>query len=943
MTHATIEQSPGIATAFEIVNARVKRVEDALRLLFQPGDVFEVRALRCPTGEKKFTHRGYHGYYEYDHINRAAWDAITLTTSRDFKGLKGREAEGVYVTLNPIQPTNWDGRTNEFDVSKTNESTKDTEVLARRWLFIDCDPDRPAKKSSTEDEKRHAEELAAKIKVELSAAGWPDPIFADSGNGSHLLYRIDLLADDGGLVKKCLRALAAKYDSDAVKVDTSVFNPSRIVKLYGTTARKGSHSDDRPHREATLLQVPESVGVVSIELLKSLAETAPAEAARTTQGAGGPLNDGPVDASIVELAREFLFGPNIRDSIEHKDGSGALLDAAICMRVGFNLPRDVTFKLLKEYNAARCDPPWPDADLERKIEEAEKKLGKPPGYLLKGNRSGDDEDKRFEKGAFNSHDLPPLTDGDDVPFEVPAGVSTEGEAGAIADETIPAESGVIHQTAPLKLLRSAETALEADDDPDRLARVFLGRFAPDGLLRLRRWRQEWWRWSQEDRCYVEIKKDQFGGMVGDRIKVEFDRIAEENLANADPKKPPQNAKRVSRNLQNDVIPRIEAQTIMNEGIEAPCWVDGSPQAKQNRDPRDFVSVRNGILDVREYLAGRPCLVDHSPYWFSVSALTFAYDPTAQSAEWNHFLATSFKNDDERRMLQQWFGYCLTPDTSHQKFLMLEGDGGNGKSVVCAALNAVLGAENVSHVGIDAFDKGFGLYTTMGKLANIASEFGELGKARESKLKEFTGGNSMTFDRKNKDPVNATPTARLMFSVNNRPPVDDKSDGIWRRLLLLPMTVKIQDADKIKRMDKVEFWYGSRGSALLNWSLQGLADLRANGFVESAASIAAKTEYRKDMNPVDRFLEDHFEATGDPNDWVLVQSAYRLYLEWFDERFPKTKPEDVGQFGKDVNEKWKDKVEREKGTKQGDRRYRYIGLRPLPDVVLPELKPPGSWR
>ncbi|MFO0892408.1 MAG: hypothetical protein U0790_25115 [Isosphaeraceae bacterium] len=68
--------------------------------------------------------------------------------------------------------------------------------------------------------------------------GWPEPILADSGNGWHLLYHVDLPADDKGLVAAVLKAVSARHSTELVKVDTTVGNASRICKLYGTLARR---------------------------------------------------------------------------------------------------------------------------------------------------------------------------------------------------------------------------------------------------------------------------------------------------------------------------------------------------------------------------------------------------------------------------------------------------------------------------------------------------------------------------------------------------------------------------------------------------------------------------------------------------------------------------------------------------------------------------------
>jgi hypothetical protein len=170
-------------------------------------------------------------------------------------------------------------------VAEDNFCAGDKDVLARRWLLIDTDPVRPASVSASDPEKALALEAGVAIRAYLHDLGWPDPVCADSGNGGHLLYRVELPADEGGLLKRVLLALATRLDSAGVKIDVSVFNPSRICKLYGTLARKGDNIPERPRRPAVLLDVPgcadphdvSAAQVVPVprDLLEALAAEAP--------------------------------------------------------------------------------------------------------------------------------------------------------------------------------------------------------------------------------------------------------------------------------------------------------------------------------------------------------------------------------------------------------------------------------------------------------------------------------------------------------------------------------------------------------------------------------------------------------------------------------------------------------------------------------------------
>ena len=123
--------------------------------------------------------------------------------------------------------------------------------------------------------------MAALIAEALAGQGWPEPVFADSGNGAHLLYRLDLPnnAETTDLLKRCLKALSARYSTDDVAVDETTFNASRIFKAYGTTSRKGDDTAERPHRSSRILEAPGDPAVVPHELLEGLAGEVPADTA----------------------------------------------------------------------------------------------------------------------------------------------------------------------------------------------------------------------------------------------------------------------------------------------------------------------------------------------------------------------------------------------------------------------------------------------------------------------------------------------------------------------------------------------------------------------------------------------------------------------------------------------------------------------------------------
>ncbi len=237
-----------------------ENIADAIRILFESGQVVE---LRVPKAGKLGTISGYFD----DHAKLA----------KELGSLSGY-VPAVYYTLNPVNPAllaRANNRTNAYTRTTTSDAADN--ILKRRWLLIDCDPVRPSEISSTDAEKNAAKRMVSEIGKYLRFLGWSDPVIADSGNGYHLLYRIDL-PNDGesrSLIEAVLKVLAARFDNSAVKIDQKVFNASRITKAYGTKARKGDSMPDRPHRLSQMFAPPDVIEPVAKGLLVALAAEAP--------------------------------------------------------------------------------------------------------------------------------------------------------------------------------------------------------------------------------------------------------------------------------------------------------------------------------------------------------------------------------------------------------------------------------------------------------------------------------------------------------------------------------------------------------------------------------------------------------------------------------------------------------------------------------------------
>ena len=200
-------------------------IKKTLQLWCEEKQVYE---LRIPKTKRRGVISGY-----FDDLNALAVNADTFSDDVD--------VPAVYITLNPVIPDLIARSANET-IDRCDVTTKDHEIARRRLLLIDCDPIRPVGISSSEAEHQAALDRSRQIREFLKDDGFPPSLLADSGNGGHNVYRIDLPNDQeaADLVKRFLESLANRFDDAAVAVDTSVWNASRICKLYGTMARKGS-------------------------------------------------------------------------------------------------------------------------------------------------------------------------------------------------------------------------------------------------------------------------------------------------------------------------------------------------------------------------------------------------------------------------------------------------------------------------------------------------------------------------------------------------------------------------------------------------------------------------------------------------------------------------------------------------------------------------------
>jgi hypothetical protein len=230
-----------------------REVRKALDVLLQADAVSELRVLQA---QRQGTLTGY-----YDDRERLFEDAVRWSG----------HCRAVFVTLNPVEPPSRLRVLNRL-IRLRIDQTDDSAIVRRRWLLIDIDPVRLPQTSSTVGQHEASMHRARQVRRWLTEVGWPQPILADSGNGTHLLYSLDLENTSGttAVIQRALAGMDLRFSDSTVAIDASVWDAARFVKLYGTLAAKGKRTAERPHRLARMLEVPQELQVAARSLIEMI-------------------------------------------------------------------------------------------------------------------------------------------------------------------------------------------------------------------------------------------------------------------------------------------------------------------------------------------------------------------------------------------------------------------------------------------------------------------------------------------------------------------------------------------------------------------------------------------------------------------------------------------------------------------------------------------------
>lgn len=198
-----------------------------------------------------------------------------------------------YFVMNPLMPECYGREQKDKIILKPKNTTSDKEIIGRDWVLIDVDCNRVAGVNATNKEAEYAYAKAEQVESFLLSQGFNRPVKVFSGSGIHLYLKCALACNESNdnLIRDFLLALGMLFDDANCKIDSVVFNRSRISRLPGTWNRKGSKSSkERPQRICRFLSIPDEVKINEKEFFQKVAALLPKEEAPSKENNYKPIN-----------------------------------------------------------------------------------------------------------------------------------------------------------------------------------------------------------------------------------------------------------------------------------------------------------------------------------------------------------------------------------------------------------------------------------------------------------------------------------------------------------------------------------------------------------------------------------------------------------------------------------------------------------------------------
>jgi putative DNA primase/helicase len=477
---------------------------------------------------------------------------------------------------------------------------------------------------------------------------------------------------------------------------------------------------------------------------------------------------------------------------------------------------------------------------------------------------------------------PSTPETDDFAASIVGGITGVREHDA---DSMPDATAVVDLDQQYRFLPESVTLDEpvpGPKEPDKVARFLLYLFADAGI-HLKHWRDEWYLYREGDTggAYLRLGGADNRYAVADAVRTLLADAMYLQVTKDGPEPRPWSPNTSS---VREVVEAMASQMRMRESMEVPAWLRRS-EASETMPGDEITCVRNGLLWCpREGGSAARTLVDHTPAFFTDTAVVVDYDASARCDRWLKFLDELWPGDvDSHALLQEWFGYVLAGSTGLHKIMTLVGPRRSGKSTIAWVLEQLLGGTGqVDHPTMARLAEPFGLAPMLGKRLAIVGDarIGKSDPAIVEKLLMISGEDPVTVNRKNRDELNVKLGARLMIVSNDMPDLRDSTGALASRFL--PLRIRVEGF--LGREDfNLKRTLADELPGIFTWALDGSDRLwdREGRFTVGEAVQRSMEEVERSASPIKAFASDCLSIEVGAGDHVRVpkDEVYEAYTLW----------------------------------------------------------------
>ncbi len=826
---------PPELTLLEIIQKRSLYAAQFLKALRSVGEIVEVRALKV--GGRKRIDSGY-----FDSMESAAEHAIRCDVID--------KPSGVYVTLNPVMDALLSRAANR--IKEWSEHTSaDNHIISRRWLFIDIDPERVSDVSATDAEHEAARDRAYAVNDWLMTEhGWHAPFVIDSGNGFYLLFPIDLPndADSLKLIERILRAIGQRWSDAAVKIDSTVANAARILRLPGTTNRKGDNTKDRPHRLCKMIDLPDYLENGWADPIPRGKLEAVAVLAVNDSKTGSAAKPN-TNSDFTGTPRRLLVDKWLTDkgvSFQKKEKDDRTIYTFTCC---FNPDHVDEANITQFGSGALTGGCFHKSCADKRWQDFRDVIGKPEGQHWDPPIEPKPKPKKKRQKRAPRNELEAIA--------ALMGFDDDGNEREIEDPW----TSII-------------------DDEGRTDVAFSRRFLRDYGDNVH-WVPAWKLWLFWDDCRWRIDE-------GSCVITRFAQAVSDSIWHEVAECPTDEAIKYAKDMSQ---PKVWATA-----LKAAAAVKAISVSDLNVN-RWLIPCPNGTVDLR---TGN--LRPHRKEDLLTTFCPTAFDPDAPSNNWDRFLNGAIPSQAVQDYLQRLCGYALAGRAAKSEEILpvFHGEGSNGKSKFIEAIRGTIGSDFAAPAAHGLLtEKTNDRHATeraslYGKRFVFCSETGRGSALDEDLIKSMTGGDTIKARFCHKDEFEFLPSFTIFLITNHRPRVRGTDNGIWRRLNLIPWQQRFwlewrgeSGPPELKADPSMPEKLAAEQPGILAWMVRGCLAWQRDGLKAPQEVQMATAEYRTAEDMIGQFVAQC--CISMPQVRVRFNDLYTRFEEWCEangERPPK---------------------------------------------------------